>query len=45
MSLQSDRWIRHMAQNQGMIEPFVDGQVRHVEWRESDQLWSIQLWI
>ncbi len=31
MSLQSDRWIRHMAQTQGMIEPFVDGQVRSVD--------------
>lgn len=31
MSLQSDRWIREMAQNHGMIEPFVDQQVRHVE--------------
>jgi dCTP deaminase len=30
MSLQSDRWIREMAQNQGMIEPFVDTQVRYV---------------
>ncbi len=31
MSLQSDRWIRRMAQEKGMIEPFVDGQVRYVE--------------
>jgi dCTP deaminase len=31
MSLQSDRWIREMAQKQGMIEPFVDGQVRYVK--------------
>jgi dCTP deaminase len=30
MSLQSDRWIREMAQNHGMIEPFVDTQVRYV---------------
>src|SRR5262249_27520095 len=30
MSLQSDRWIRDMAKNQGMIEPFVDNQVRYV---------------
>ena len=30
MSLQSDRWIRQMAQEHGMIEPFVDGQVRYV---------------
>lgn len=31
MSLQSDRWIRQMAQEHGMIDPFVDGQVRYVD--------------
>lgn len=31
MTLQSDRWIRHMAKTKGMIEPFVDSQVRHVK--------------
>ena len=31
MSLQSDRWIRQMAKTHGMIEPFVEGQVRHVD--------------
>ena len=31
MSLQSDRWIREMAENHGMIEPFVDAQVRYYE--------------
>lgn len=30
MSLQADRWIRQMALEEGMIEPFVDGQVREV---------------
>ncbi len=28
MSIKSDRWIRHMAQSQGMIEPFEPEQVR-----------------
>ncbi len=28
MSIKSDRWIRQMATEHGMIEPFVDGQVR-----------------
>ncbi len=28
MGLKSDQWIRKMAREQGMIEPFVDGQVR-----------------
>ncbi len=28
MSLKSDRWIRKMANEHGMIEPFTDGQVR-----------------
>jgi dCTP deaminase len=31
MSQQSDRWIREMAENHGMIEPFVDTQVRYVD--------------
>ncbi len=31
MGLQSDRWIRHMAKTLGMIEPFVDAQVRYQE--------------
>jgi dCTP deaminase len=30
MSIKSDRWIRHMAQQHGMIEPFESGQVRAV---------------
>ena len=28
MAILSDRWIRRMAQEKGMIEPFVDGQKR-----------------
>jgi dCTP deaminase len=28
MSIKSDSWIRRMARDHGMIEPFVDGQVR-----------------
>jgi dCTP deaminase len=28
MSIKSDRWIRQMAREQRMIEPFTDGQVR-----------------
>jgi dCTP deaminase len=28
MSIKSDRWIRRMATEHGMIEPFVEGQVR-----------------
>lgn len=31
MSLQSDRWIREMSENEGMIEPFVSTQVRYVD--------------
>ncbi len=29
MSIKSDKWIRHMAENEGMISPFEPGQVRH----------------
>ncbi len=28
MSIKSDRWIRQMALEHGMIEPFVENQVR-----------------
>ena len=31
MSIKSDRWIRRMAREHGMIEPFVDSQVRQVD--------------
>ena len=31
MSIKSDKWIRRMAEQQGMIEPFEAGQVRHVD--------------
>jgi len=30
VSIKSDRWIRQMAQEQGLIEPFEPGQVREV---------------
>ena len=30
MSIKSDRWIRRMAQEHGMIEPFEAGQVRRI---------------
>lgn len=31
MAIKADKWIRRMAENEGMIEPFEAGQVRHVE--------------
>ena len=31
MSIKSDRWIRRMAEEQGLIEPFEPGQVREVD--------------
>jgi dCTP deaminase len=31
MSIKSDKWIRRMAENEGMIEPFEPGQVRYDE--------------
>jgi dCTP deaminase len=31
MSIKCDKWIRRMAQQQGMIEPFAEGQVRRSE--------------
>jgi dCTP deaminase len=32
MSIKSDKWIRRMAEQQGMIEPFVSGQVKQSEY-------------
>ena len=29
MTIKSDKWIRRMAEEHGMIEPFEPGQVRH----------------
>ncbi|HEX7024237.1 MAG TPA: dCTP deaminase [Gemmatimonadales bacterium] len=31
MSIKSDRWIRHMAREHAMIDPFTDAQVRDVD--------------
>ena len=31
MTIKSDKWIRHMAQTTGMIEPFEPGQIRERE--------------
>src|ERR1700726_2242808 len=33
MSIKSDKWIRRMAQEHGMIEPFEPGQVKAVDGR------------
>ncbi|HMT65050.1 MAG TPA: dCTP deaminase, partial [Ottowia sp.] len=34
MSIKSDKWIRRMAEQHGMIEPFEPGQVREVDGRK-----------
>ena len=34
MSIKSDRWIRRMAAEHGMIEPFEAGQVREIDGRK-----------
>ncbi len=31
MSIKSDKWIRRMAEEHGMIEPFEPGQVRYLD--------------
>jgi dCTP deaminase len=33
MTVKSDKWIRRMAQEHGMIEPFVPGNVKEVNGR------------
>ena len=45
MSLQSDRWIRKKAQEEGMIKPFSDHLVRETRWEENCQLWPFELWV
>ena len=34
MSIKSDKWIRRMAEQHGMIEPFEPGQVREHDGRK-----------
>lgn len=43
MSIKSDRWIREMALSKGMIEPFVDRQIRHSEHEEAHRTVSFGL--
>lgn len=31
MAIKSDRWIREMSENHGMIEPYAENQVRYDE--------------
>ena len=33
MTIKSDKWIRRMAEQHGLIEPFEPGQIRHVDGR------------
>ena len=35
MSIKSDRWIRRMAEQHGMIEPYEPGQVREIDGRRA----------
>lgn len=43
MTIKSDRWIRRMAEEHGMIEPFEPGQVRYVDNKKSHFLRDILL--
>ena len=40
MSIKPDNWIRFMAQEHGMIEPFVDRQVRSLNQEPSEKVIS-----
>ncbi|GIR70891.1 MAG: hypothetical protein CM15mP74_21420 [Halieaceae bacterium] len=44
MSIKSDRWIRRMAEQEGMIEPFAPDQVR-MEAISVYLLWHLELWL
>jgi deoxycytidine triphosphate deaminase len=43
MSIKSDKWIRRMAAEHGMIEPFEPGQVREARGPQDHQLRHQQL--
>ena len=43
MSIKADSWIRFMAQNRGMIEPFADRQVRNIDETPSNKVVSYGL--
>ena len=34
MTIKSDNWIKKMAQNHGMIEPFAESQIRHSDGKD-----------
>jgi hypothetical protein len=43
MSIKPDSWIRKMALENGMISPFVDGQVKNAENGKVSELWCFKL--
>ena len=43
MAIKSDKWIRRMAEQHGMIEPFASGQVREDQRGKAHLLWGIEL--
>ena len=45
MSIKADKWIRRMASEQGMIEPFEAGQVRAERRQPADLLRDVELWL
>ena len=34
MTIKSDNWIKKMAENHGMIEPFAESQIRHSDGKD-----------
>ena len=45
MSIKSDRWIRRMAAEHGMIEPFSAQQVRMHEGQKIVSYGTVELWV
>ena len=45
MAIKSDKWIKDMAENHGMIEPFQYDQVKKNEKRINSIFWNIELWL
>jgi len=45
MTIKSDKWIRKMAEEHGMIEPFEPKLIREKDNQKNCVLWRIQLWV
>ena len=45
MTIKSDRWIRRMAAEHRMIEPFEPGQIKYANGQQDRVLRNVELWL